>query len=93
MGHGCSTIRTSLCQFTEIFKENYTITKPVFFGAASKDAACRADQGKAVVARYCPDATIADYETGHWILHQAPDKLNEDLRAWLQGLPLNAAKL
>lgn len=78
---------------TEIPEDRCTISKPVFFGAALKDAACRADLGKAVTARLCPNATVVDYETGHWILQQAPDKLNEDILAWLKTVSSQIAKL
>ena len=68
--------------------------KPVFFGATLRDSACRADQGKAFIARTCPNATVVDYDTGHWILHEVPDKLNEDLQNWIKTiLCRNQAKL
>lgn len=80
-----------MAYFIEISKDRYVVTKPVFFGAALDDTACRADHGKEVTSRYCPNATVFEYNTGHWILQQAPDKLNEDIQAWLHALHSNEA--
>ncbi|KAH8120118.1 alpha/beta-hydrolase [Phellopilus nigrolimitatus] len=70
----------------EIPREKGIITKPVFFGAALQDSACVADDNKAIVAQLCPNATVADFDTGHWVLHQAPERVNEELLKWIQSL-------
>ncbi|KAI5122577.1 hypothetical protein M0805_004794 [Coniferiporia weirii] len=67
-------------------KEKYIIAKPVFFGAALKDAACVADENKAVIEQTCPSSTIVDFDTGHWVLNEAPERLNEELQKWVQAL-------
>lgn len=74
----------------EIPKENYVISEPVFFAACLKDAACVASDNKAIVQATCPNATVVDFDTGHWLLAVAPQKVNEEIAKWLEGVKLNA---
>jgi len=68
----------------DIPKEKYVITKPTFFGAASKDVVCIAALGKRVHAQLCPNTTIVDFDTGHWVQNALPDKVNEELLKWIK---------
>ncbi len=69
---------------TEIPKAKYVVTKPAFFGAALKDAVCVAAFGKQVHAQWCPDTTVVDFDTGHWVQNALPDKVNEELLKWIK---------
>ncbi len=60
------------------------ITKPTFFGAALKDAVSVAALGKQVHAQWCPNTTIVDFDTGHWVQNALPDKVNEELLKWIK---------
>ena len=71
-------------RLAEIPKERYKIAKPVFYGACLQDKACVASVGKAVTTQTCTDATIIEYDVGHWLNNETPDKLSEDLEAWIK---------
>lgn len=70
----------------EIPKSAYIVTKPVFFGGCTHDAACVASDGAAIVRALCPNATVKDFESGHWVLNERPAEVNEELKKWLEGL-------
>ncbi|EJD04163.1 alpha/beta-hydrolase [Fomitiporia mediterranea MF3/22] len=69
----------------EIDPDKLIVHKPVFYGAALQDYICLADFGKAAAQRFCPNARIVDFETDHWIMMAAPDKLNTELLDWLES--------
>ncbi len=60
------------------------ITKPTVFGAALEDAVGIAAFGKQVHAQWCPNTTIADFDTGHWVQNALPVKVNEELLKWIK---------
>jgi len=68
----------------DIPKQNYIISKPAFFGAALKDYICVAAVGKQVHAQLCPNTTVVDFDTGHWVLNALPDRTNEELLKWIK---------
>jgi len=70
----------------EIPKEKYQVAKPVFYAACLKDAACVAAIGKHITAENCPNATVVEYDVGHWVTHEATDKLNKDLQNWVENI-------
>lgn len=72
----------------EIPKENYVISKPVFFAACLKDAPCVASENVATIQATCPAATIVEFDTDHWVLDAAPQKVNEEVLKWLESLKL-----
>ncbi|KAJ3515275.1 hypothetical protein NLJ89_g1859 [Agrocybe chaxingu] len=67
-------------------KEKYNISKPVFYGACDKEVIGVPALGKGAIQKYCSNATIRDYDSGHWVLWEAKDKLNADLEGWVQTL-------
>ena len=71
---------------SEIPKENYIIKKPVFFGAALKDAICAPEMGKIHHEQLCPKTTTAEINESHWILNSAPDRCNQELLKWIKTL-------
>jgi pimeloyl-ACP methyl ester carboxylesterase len=67
-------------------QDKYVVTLPVFFGAALGDVIAIPALGKGDVQKFCPNATIKDYEAGHWVIWEAKDKLNADLAEWIATL-------
>jgi soluble epoxide hydrolase/lipid-phosphate phosphatase len=76
--------------FPGITEEQLKIKKPAFFGAALKDFVCRADIGKELMKTYVEDPeknlTIVEFDTGHWIQLEQPDKLNKELENWIKQI-------
>lgn len=70
----------------EIPKERYIINKPVFFGGCARDSTCIVEDNKAIINAMCPNATIVDFDTGHWVLKQAKEKVNQKLLNWIENL-------
>ncbi|RXW14553.1 hypothetical protein EST38_g11300 [Candolleomyces aberdarensis] len=66
--------------------ENYTIKKPIFIGCAKKDVICVPALSKSVAAQFCPQATIEEFDTGHWVLTDAPDEVNSALDKWINSI-------
>ncbi|KAG5634550.1 hypothetical protein DXG03_005847 [Asterophora parasitica] len=72
---------------TRIAPESYFIKQPVFFGSATQDYVCRPAFGRLATTQYTKGPlTIKEYETGHWVMWQAKEKLNQDLLEWVQAL-------
>ena len=71
---------------TAVPLDRYKLTKPAFFGGAKQDYICRSEMGKAVMATHCADATIREYDAGHWVMLSNAVEVNEDLKAWIEGL-------
>ncbi|GLB44172.1 putative epoxide hydrolase [Lyophyllum shimeji] len=68
-------------------QENHLVHQPVFFGATLRDYVCRPDFGKMLAAKCCVGPlTVRDYDTGHWVMWEEKDKLNQELLEWIQGL-------
>ncbi|KAK1228187.1 hypothetical protein PQX77_008781 [Marasmius sp. AFHP31] len=59
---------------------------PVLFGAALDDYVSLAAEGKDLTQKYCKNATIRDFKTGHWVHLQRPGDVNEVLRGWFRVL-------
>ncbi|KAJ7121620.1 epoxide hydrolase [Mycena epipterygia] len=68
-------------------KENYIIKQPVFFAAAHEDYVCAPKVGLVMMKDVCPNLTVRDYQTSHWVQLAAPDKVNKDLLEWIESLP------
>ena len=80
---------TNLLQLKlEIPKEHYTVAKPTFYGTALKDVLCLAAMLKGLHAGSCPNHTIVDFDTGHWVHNALPDKVNAELLKWIEALSL-----
>jgi soluble epoxide hydrolase / lipid-phosphate phosphatase len=65
----------------------------VFVAAASKDYICVAGPQIAIAEKFCPNSTIKEYDSGHWVIWSHADKLNQDLLAWMEALPTEKAAL
>ncbi|KAF8167779.1 Alpha/Beta hydrolase protein [Crassisporium funariophilum] len=70
----------------DVPQEKYTITKPTFYGAAKKDLIAIPQLGKASIEKFCTNATVKEYDAGHWVLWEAKDEVNNDLADWIAGL-------
>ena len=44
---------------------------------------------KGLAESLCTDATIREYETDHWIMLAAPDRLNTNIHEWIDGLDIS----
>ena len=66
--------------------ERYEVTQPVFWAVTPQDYIGVAAHSRPVVAQFCKNATIREYDAGHWVLLSHPEALNKDLQAWIEGL-------
>ncbi|KAJ7493644.1 alpha/beta-hydrolase [Mycena latifolia] len=67
-------------------KENYVIKQPVFFAAAHEDYICVPKVALVTMKDVCPNLTVRDYQTDHWVQLAAPEKVNKDLLEWIESL-------
>ncbi|KAK0201113.1 Alpha/Beta hydrolase protein [Desarmillaria ectypa] len=67
------------------------VTKPVFFGGASKDYVCFANMNLAGTTASCEDTSAHIYDAGHWVQMEAKDEVNRDLLAWIQAVEVKTA--
>lgn len=61
------------------------VKKPHFFGAALKDHICTAPVGKFQTMSANQFAKIVDFDSDHWVPLAQPQKLNEELLAWIES--------
>ncbi|KAF8064071.1 alpha/beta-hydrolase [Lyophyllum atratum] len=66
--------------------ENLSIQKPVFFGAAMQDVLCLAAMGMGVSQHIKGPLTVKEFNTGHWLMWEERDKLNQELFDWVEGV-------
>ncbi|KAF7374032.1 hypothetical protein MSAN_00283900 [Mycena sanguinolenta] len=66
-------------------KENYVIKQPVFFAATLNDHICPPEVGLVSLKPGCPNLTIKEYHTDHWVQLAAPEQLNKDLLEWIES--------
>ena len=71
---------------TDVLPENYTLKKPVFFAAATRDAACTPSYGKELTARFCTNATVQDFDSGYWSNVEAADTMNPAIERWISSI-------
>lgn len=76
----CSEIPPAVPQAQHI------VQKPVFFGAAKSDYVALAAIGKFNTSQLCPNATVREFDTGHWVTWEAKDEVNKELLSWIQAL-------
>ncbi|KAK0210884.1 Alpha/Beta hydrolase protein [Desarmillaria ectypa] len=69
-----------------ISADDLEITKPVFYGGALQDAVALNVVNKATTADKCKNATVHEYDGGHWIIWETKDEINRDLLDWLKAL-------
>ncbi|KAJ7156541.1 Alpha/Beta hydrolase protein [Mycena crocata] len=67
-------------------KDNYIIKQPVFFAATHEDYICVPKVALITMKDVCPNLTVRDYQTDHWVQLAAPDKVNKDLLEWIEIL-------
>lgn len=71
---------------TAIPADNLEITKPVFYGGALHDAVALNVVNKTETTDNCKNATVHEYDGGHWIIWEAKDEINRDFLDWLKAL-------
>ncbi|PBK87786.1 alpha/beta-hydrolase [Armillaria gallica] len=67
-------------------EEYLEVTNPVFYGGALKDFVALNAVNKAGTVEKCKNATIHEYDGGHWVMWEAKDEVNKDLLNWLKTL-------
>lgn len=77
---------TQLHSTLAIPQEAYNVSIPIFFGGAMKDQACPIESLKAMMSLFCSNITTKDFDTGHWIMHEASDEVNEALEGFFATL-------
>lgn len=85
--------RLTRCLFdsSEIPESEYLCKKPVFFGACTHDYICVAAGTKTLTQHLCPNSTIVEFDSDHWVQLAVPDKLNAELLKWIKGLETKAS--
>ncbi|TEB39022.1 alpha/beta-hydrolase [Coprinellus micaceus] len=64
--------------------ENYKIQKPVFLGNDGVEDALGAPHIQEAQTRgFCPNATVVNFSTTHWVQAEAPEAVNEALEKWI----------
>jgi len=72
----------------QISKEKYLIHKPVFFAGCKKDPICLSAAVVATIGQTCPNHTIHEFESDHWLPIALPDEFNAKLLAWVESIPV-----
>ncbi|EMD40596.1 hypothetical protein CERSUDRAFT_148764 [Gelatoporia subvermispora B] len=72
--------------YKQIPQERYVVQKPVFFGACKKDFVCLPALGLANADKLCPNLTVKEFDTDHWVQLAAPDELNIALKGWIDSM-------
>ncbi|KAL5500922.1 hypothetical protein ACEPAH_9309 [Sanghuangporus vaninii] len=76
----------------DIPQDAFFVKQPVFFGATLRDPTSIPAEYIGIIKALCPNHTIRSFETGHWVLHERPTEVNEELKNWLDGLRLEGPK-
>ena len=63
--------------------EKMPLDKPTLFCAAHFDYVALAEPNKMLMTSMCKNLKIVDFETDHWVMLAAPDKLNSELHNWI----------
>ncbi|KAF9461377.1 Alpha/Beta hydrolase protein [Collybia nuda] len=87
----CNWYRTRLqalnnADAQSIPQEAYNISIPTFFGGAMKDQICIAGAAKMMMSKFCSNLTAKEFNTGHWIMQEAPNEVNEALEGFFATL-------
>ncbi|KAF4573057.1 hypothetical protein EYR36_007567 [Pleurotus pulmonarius] len=67
------------------------VSKPVFFGATSKDAICIPKLQIPVSQEACPNLIVHEFDSGHWVQLERKDEVNQELGAWLKAVLASAS--
>ncbi|KAF8973706.1 Alpha/Beta hydrolase protein [Flammula alnicola] len=63
--------------------ERYPVHQPVFFAAANHDYISRSTLGVAIINYNCKNATIREFQDGHWLMMSSPAEVNAALFSWI----------
>lgn len=75
-------------QTIAIPQEAINLRIPCFYGGAIKDQACPHQMMKAMMTPLVQNFTTKDFNTGHWVMHESPDEVNEALEGFFTTLIL-----
>ncbi|PCH37515.1 alpha/beta-hydrolase [Wolfiporia cocos MD-104 SS10] len=70
----------------KINSERHVLRHPAFFGACKKDYVCTPALALAAMEPACPNMTVREFNTGHWVQLEAAAELNAALLAWITGI-------
>ena len=71
---------------TEIPLDRYSVKQPVFFAAARHDYISRSVLGIAMTHYNCPEASIREFNAGHWLMISHPTEVNASIFNWIMDL-------
>ncbi|GLB36032.1 putative alpha beta-hydrolase [Lyophyllum shimeji] len=66
--------------------ENYVIKRPVFFAAARHDYISRSVLGIAMTNHNCQNASVREFNAGHWLMLSHAGEVNAALFNWIMDL-------
>ena len=66
------------------------VSKPVFFGATSKDAICIPMLQIPATQEACPDLVVHEFDSGHWVQLERKDEVNKELGSWFETVLASA---
>ena len=69
---------------------SFVVNQPIFFGGTERDPTSIPAEYIGVIKALCPNHTIKVFDTGHWVLHERPAEVNDELKKWLDGLQLES---
>ncbi|CCL99357.1 uncharacterized protein FIBRA_01375 [Fibroporia radiculosa] len=70
----------------QVSANNYFVQLPVFFGGCKADYAVPPAIALSDLTKYCPNRTVKEFDTSHWVQLETPDLLNRELLAWITDL-------
>ncbi|KAH0590873.1 hypothetical protein H2248_000990 [Termitomyces sp. 'cryptogamus'] len=70
----------------EIPLDRYSIKQPVFFAAAQHDYISRSVLGIAMTHHNCSEASIREFNAGHWLMISHPAEVNASIFNWIMDL-------
>lgn len=63
--------------------DRYPVDQPVFFGSAIQDYFSPPVLGIATTNYHCQNATIREFQDGHWLMLSSPNEVNTVLFSWI----------
>lgn len=63
--------------------DRYPVDQPVFFGSAIQDYISPSVLGIATTNYHCRNATIREFQDGHWLMLSSPNEVSTVLFSWI----------
>ena len=78
--------------FLEIPMEKYVIQKPVFFAGCKRDTVCLSAPVVATIGQTCPNNTVHEFDSDHWLPVGLSGELNVKLLEWIESVSAHSVK-